>query len=160
MITLSQDAEYAKEQAEAELRAYEVQLNKVGQNNVTMKSSNRLFANHDDSINVVPGSNILDQSQHNYKSSVQKPTLQDSAVPSTTKLPDIPKVEISNPDHLQNKENISSRLTDFENAVRKIKDATGVSDANEIIQKFATHTETYKSLEHLKNKNERKILEL
>ena len=30
------------------------------------------------------------------------------------------------------------RLKDYDEAMRRIKDATGVSDVNEIIQKFAT----------------------
>lgn len=30
------------------------------------------------------------------------------------------------------------RLRDYDEAMRRIKDATGVSDVNEIIQKFAT----------------------
>jgi len=30
------------------------------------------------------------------------------------------------------------RLEDYDEAMRRIKDATGVSDVNEIIQKFAT----------------------
>lgn len=65
-MILSQDAEFAKGQAEAELKAYEVQLDKVG-GNTSMKSgsviNNRLFANHDDSINVVHHlSGVMDQS--------------------------------------------------------------------------------------------------
>ncbi len=55
---------------------------------------------------------------------------------------------------------VTSRLKDYEKGVRKIHELTGISDANEIIQKFATHGETFKSLEHIKNKNERKILDL
>ena len=60
----------------------------------------------------------------------------------------------------KNKENIMTKLEEYENAVKKIKEATGLSDVNEIIQKFATQNETYKSLEHMKGKNDRKILEL
>lgn len=38
-----------------------------------------------------------------------------------------------------NKENhVKSKLQEYENAVKKIKDATGVTDINEIIKKFAT----------------------
>ena len=51
-------------------------------------------------------------------------------------------------------------MTEYEKGVKKIFESTGIADANEIIQKFATHNETYKSLEHVKSKNERKILEL
>lgn len=44
--------------------------------------------------------------------------------------------------------------------MRRIKDATGVSDVNEIIQKFATQHDTYNNLLDLKANNERKLLEL
>ena len=44
--------------------------------------------------------------------------------------------------------------------MRRIKDATGVSDVNEIIQKFATQHDTYNNLLELKGSNEKKLLEL
>jgi hypothetical protein len=52
------------------------------------------------------------------------------------------------------------RLEDYDEAMRRIKDATGVSDVNEIIQKFATQNDTYSNLQELKSVNERKLLEL
>lgn len=44
--------------------------------------------------------------------------------------------------------------------MRRIKDATGVSDVNEIIQKFATQNDTHSNLVELKSSNERKLLDL
>jgi hypothetical protein len=44
--------------------------------------------------------------------------------------------------------------------MRRIRDATGESDVNEIIQKFATQHDTYSNLLELKSTNERKLLEL
>jgi hypothetical protein len=38
-------------------------------------------------------------------------------------------------------------VKEYEDAVRKIREATGVSDANEIILKFSTHSETLKNLD-------------
>ena len=52
------------------------------------------------------------------------------------------------------------RLEDYDEAMRRIKDATGVSDVNEIIQKFATQQDTYNNLLELKANNERKLLDL
>lgn len=52
------------------------------------------------------------------------------------------------------------RLEDYDEAMRRIKDATGVSDVNEIIQKFATQHDTYNNLQELKVANERKLLDL
>ena len=74
LIILSQDASYAKDQAEKELNSYELQLSKMNAEQAKQQQKvmgNRLFANSDDSINVVniPGitggnthSNTLDQS--------------------------------------------------------------------------------------------------
>ena len=42
--------------------------------------------------------------------------------------------------------------------MRRIKDSTGVSDVNEIIQKFATQTDTLNNLNEMKTMNERKIV--
>lgn len=42
------------------------------------------------------------------------------------------------------------RLEDYDEAMRRIKDATGVSDVNEIIQKFATQHDTHSNLQELK----------
>ena len=44
--------------------------------------------------------------------------------------------------------------------MRRIKDATGVSDVNEIIQKFATQHDTYANLQELKGVNEKRLLEM
>ncbi len=51
-------------------------------------------------------------------------------------------------------------LQDFEEAFRKLKEVTGVIDANEIIQKFKTQGLTTSSLEELKESYKRKIDEL
>jgi len=40
----------------------------------------------------------------------------------------------------------TKKITTFEEAFRKIKDATGVSDVNEVIQKFLTQDETHNNL--------------
>ena len=52
------------------------------------------------------------------------------------------------------------RLDDYDEAMRRIKDATGVSDVNEIIQKFATQQDTFNNLQELKQTNERKLMDM
>lgn len=49
------------------------------------------------------------------------------------------------------------KLKEFDKAMRRIKDATGVADVNEIIQKFSTQTDTLNNLNEMKAANERKI---
>lgn len=49
------------------------------------------------------------------------------------------------------------KIKDYEGAFRRIKEATGVSDVNEIIQKFNTQEETLDNLESLRKENQQKI---
>ena len=51
-------------------------------------------------------------------------------------------------------------LNDYEEAFRKLKEVTGVIDANEIIQKFKTQGLTTNSLEELQASYSRRIEEL
>jgi hypothetical protein len=51
-------------------------------------------------------------------------------------------------------------LSDYEEAFRKLKEVTGVVDANEIIQKFKTQGLTTQSLEELQQNYTRKIDDL
>jgi hypothetical protein len=49
------------------------------------------------------------------------------------------------------------RMQDYEEAFRRIKEATGVLDVNEVIQKFLTQEETYNNLFSLSKDNQQKI---
>jgi len=49
------------------------------------------------------------------------------------------------------------KLQDYEEAFHRIKEATGVSDVNEVIQKFLTQEDTHKSLTNLTRENQSKI---
>ena len=51
-------------------------------------------------------------------------------------------------------------LQDYEEAFRKLKEVTGVIDANEIIQKFKTQGLTTSSLEELQNTYKKRIDDL
>jgi len=48
-------------------------------------------------------------------------------------------------------------MQDYEEAFRRIKEATGVLDVNEVIQKFLTQEETYNNLFSLSKDNQQKI---
>ena len=45
----------------------------------------------------------------------------------------------------------------FEEAMKRIKEATGVEDVNEIIQKFVTQEDTTNNLQELRNENDKKL---
>merc|ERR1740139_640099 len=49
------------------------------------------------------------------------------------------------------------KMEDYEEAFHAIKEATGVDDPNEVIQKFLTQEETHKSLEKVKKENDARI---
>jgi coiled-coil domain-containing protein 151 len=51
-------------------------------------------------------------------------------------------------------------LMDYEEAMRRIKEATGVTDVNEIIQKFSTQEDTTRNLFEQRRLNETKLTEL
>mmetsp|Transcript_1704 Transcript_1704/g.3635 ORF Transcript_1704/g.3635 Transcript_1704/m.3635 type:complete len:556 (-) Transcript_1704:20-1687(-) len=66
------------------------------------------------------------------------------------------------------RDNLSQRQTEedrikilgYEEAFRRIKESTGVSDVNEVIQKFTTQGDTLRNLEELRRDNQRKLDEL
>merc|ERR1719281_1340070 len=52
------------------------------------------------------------------------------------------------------------KLLDYEDAFHQIKDATGVSDVNEVIQKFLTQEETQENLTRLTRENQARLEQL
>lgn len=52
------------------------------------------------------------------------------------------------------------KIKDYEDAFRRIKEATGVHDVNEIIQKFSTQEETLLNLENLRREHQLKLEQL
>merc|ERR1719310_1898430 len=49
------------------------------------------------------------------------------------------------------------KIADYEEAFHRIKESTGVSDVNEVIQKFLTQEDTHKNLNALTRENQTKI---
>jgi len=52
------------------------------------------------------------------------------------------------------------KIADYEEAFHRIKEATGVSDVNEVIQKFLTQEDTHKNLTSLTKENQSRIDQL
>merc|ERR1711966_137658 len=52
------------------------------------------------------------------------------------------------------------KIADYEEAFHRIKEATGVSDINEVIQKFLTQEDTHKNLTSLTRENQSRIDQL
>merc|ERR1711988_405766 len=53
-----------------------------------------------------------------------------------------------------------AKVNDYEEAFHRIKEATGVADVNEVIQKFLTQEDTHKNLTSLTRENQSKIDQL
>jgi len=53
-----------------------------------------------------------------------------------------------------------TRITTFEEAFKKIKEATGVSDVNEVIQKFMTQEDTHNNLKQITKESQVRIDQL
>ena len=52
------------------------------------------------------------------------------------------------------------RIDVYAKAMSQIREATGVSDINEVIHKFATQAETFENLQDLKQSNEKKLMNI
>lgn len=52
------------------------------------------------------------------------------------------------------------KITTYEEAMNKIKDATGVSDIREVVERFLSQGDTHKHLEQLKGSNEKMLVRL
>ncbi len=57
-------------------------------------------------------------------------------------------------------EDEKEKLSMFEEAMKRIKEATGVEDVNEIIQKFVKQEDTTNNLQELRNENDKKLAKL
>lgn len=47
----------------------------------------------------------------------------------------------------------NTKIADYEEAFKRIKEATGVADVNEVIQKVSSQEDTLRNLEELKREN-------
>lgn len=161
LLLLSHDANHAKELAEADLRKFEAQI----------EARRKLR------YNEVNAQKQLIESRLDHKDRTDKKEKQDTKFNTMDKqgeekggflsalsqnLNNVSKVRTQgrNMDGQGNSIADKNRLEDYDEAMRRIKDATGVSDVNEIIQKFATQHDTYNNLLELKSTNEKKLLEL
>ena len=133
LVSLSVDANFSKEQAEADLRKYQ-----IASANKPVGNESRLFPMmaSEPSITILkPPSRDDQQDGKLSQTSIVASKLNDES--------QVPNLDIKSMS--TNKENqAKNRLKEYESAIKKIKDATGVTDINEIVKKFATQQETLK----------------
>ncbi|EKX49393.1 hypothetical protein GUITHDRAFT_85772 [Guillardia theta CCMP2712] len=141
LVLMSHDAQHAKEVAKAELLKLEHQLMEEKKQREKELADRRALVQQKVEMNqrlekrdkmrremqLVEGGEQADPSESNMKK-----TLFSTAFHSALN------------EHVLEEE--QKKITTYEEAFRKIKDATGVSDVNEVIQKFLTQDETHSNL--------------
>ena len=133
LVSLSVDANFSKEQAEADLRKYQ-----IASASKPVGNESRLFPMmaSEPSITILKPSSREDQQD----GKLSQTSIVASKLNDESQVPNLDIKSMST-----NKENqAKNRLKEYESAIKKIKDATGVTDINEIVKKFATQQETLK----------------
>jgi hypothetical protein len=141
LLLLSHDANHAKETAEAELCRFEAQ--------VLVERLTR-------------SKNVEDKKDEVQKRIDVKKADPSDRSPNREDSDFLMKVagmahSASNEERLQEEK---QKIKDYESAFRRIKEATGVTDVNEIIQKFGTQEDTFQNLETLKLEHQKKLEKL
>lgn len=148
LLLLSYDAKHAQEVAEAELRKFESEIQEKRKVRDDEVSKQRKEVQQ----RIENKTKIDEKAKENHDQKLENMKKEHD----NARMQDINKKIIG-------QETIDKEKRDllkFDKAMRRIKDATGVSDINEIIQKFVTQNDTLRNLNSQKEEFERKILEL
>ena len=143
LLLLSHDANHAKETAEAELCRFEAQIT------VERMTREKNVEEKKDEVNkrleVTKRLELADKRKG-------KEDLEPSGF-----LARITSGIANNAFLDQKNKEEKQKIKDYEEAFRRIKEATGVKDVNEIIQKFSTQEETLENLENLRKEHQFKL---
>lgn len=144
LLLLRHDAQHAKEMSEAELSRLTAQI--------TVERRMRAKEVQDKSAAV---QTRIEQTNKMELAEKKRSGLQEyQANQMISKL----SASIANEALSQHKtEEERQKILDYEEGFRRIKEATGVSDVNDVIQKFITQEDTYKNLEELRKENQSKL---
>ena len=147
LLLLSYDAKHAMEVAEAELRKFEAQVQ----------------AKRELRDNEVAEQRKAVQQRIESKNKIEERTKENHEKEIENKKKEHENARIEDLNKIIGQESIDkekNNLLKYDKSMRRIKDATGVKDINEIIQKFVTQNDTLNNLNSQKEEFERKILEL
>jgi len=139
LLLLRHDANHAKETSEAELLRFEAQ---VTIERMTRKKN--VEEKKDEVKERVEMTQQLEANEQLGQESQTKEQIQSPGFYKETSKEELFKEE-------------KQKVKSYEEAFRKIKEATGVSDVNEIIQKFTTQEETARNLENLQKEYQEKL---
>jgi len=141
LLLLKHDAYHAKELSQAELRKYETKKTAVKDLRETyLDDKKRAIQAKDEFIQKLERQEMERADKNEIKS-------------HNNISPDYHIGDYAQTDNNLNKQ----KLKDYEEAFRRIYEATGVTDVNDIIQKYTTQDETSKSLNDLKQEYLEKI---
>lgn len=144
LLLLSHDARNAKENAEADLRRYEAQI--------TVERMMRDREVHDKKEAV------QQRVEMTQKLELEERKRNNADATEANRFLSRISASIANEAFSQQKiEEEKQKIQDYEYAFRRIKEATGVSDVNEVIQKFTTQEDTAKNLEELGREHQSKL---
>merc|ERR1719409_2486787 len=147
LLLLSHDAYHAKEMAQAELHRFEQGvMDERNQRDKEVQEKKALVQQR------VEMNQRLEQRERMLKQQQDLDRAGELAVKTTSAMAEL----ASSMSHNEAEEE-KQRMQDYEEAFRRIKEATGVLDVNEVIQKFLTQEETYNNLFSLSKDNQQKI---
>mmetsp|Transcript_55754 Transcript_55754/g.129850 ORF Transcript_55754/g.129850 Transcript_55754/m.129850 type:complete len:533 (-) Transcript_55754:122-1720(-) len=147
LLLLSHDAYHAKEMAQAELHRFEQGvMEERNQRDKEVQEKKALVEQR------VQMNKRLEQREKMLNAQQEADKQGERQLKETAYTSDL-NVGISN-DYAHEER---QKLQDYEEAINAIKEATGVSDPNEVIQKFLTQEDTQKNLQNLTKENQATI---
>merc|ERR1719230_893302 len=150
LLLLSHDAYHAKEMAQAELHRFEQGvMEERNQRDKEVQEKKALVQQR------VEMNQRLEQRERMLRQQQDLDRAGELALKTTTAMAEL----ASSMSHNEAEEE-KLRMQEFEDAFRRIKEATGVLDVNEVIQKFLTQEETQNNLFALTKDNQQRIDQL
>eukprot|EP00921_Rhytidocystis_pertsovi_P024732 GHVQ01039811.1.p1 GENE.GHVQ01039811.1~~GHVQ01039811.1.p1 ORF type:complete len:453 (+),score=88.03 GHVQ01039811.1:911-2269(+) len=144
LLLLSHDAHHAKEMAQAELHRFEQNVIEERQQRDKEVQEKKILVQSRVEANL-----RLDRRDQQRQLKRQQQAEQDTAEAAADEGDANGRSAESDEEE--------QKLQDYEEVFRRIKEATGVSDVNEVIQKFLTQEETQSNLINLTNESQAKI---
>jgi len=150
LLLLSHDAYHAKEMAQAELHRFEQGvMEERNQRDKEVQEKKALVQQR------VEMNQRLEQRERMLKKQQDLEKAGERQLQNTSTVTDIAS-GVSNDGAQEEK----LKIADYEEAFHRIKESTGVSDVNEVIQKFLTQEDTHKNLTSLTRENQSRIDQL
>merc|ERR1719478_1703825 len=150
LLLLSHDAYHAKEMAQAELHRFEQGvMEERNQRDKEVQEKKALVQQR------VEMNQRLEQRERMLRQQQDLDRAGELALKTTTAM-----AELASSMSHNEAEDEKIRMQEFEDAFRRIKEATGVLDVNEVIQKFLTQEETQNNLFALTKDNQQRIDQL